>query len=93
MYNLPSKQKQLAEEALNEFRQNGCLSIHEPCDCGSQIRHNNGGNYHDEIDLAFDSGKYFRRDDTTCELTETPDWEEVTEEEAISAITEYADWL
>jgi len=29
----------------------------EPCDCGDRIRHNNGGNYHDRINVVAVSGE------------------------------------
>lgn len=52
----------------------------EPCDCGSHIRHNNGGNYHDEIAFAIEGGNYFVKEDTTCELT-VEEWREVSKDE------------
>ena len=93
MHNLPSEQKQAIKNAIAEFKEKGQLDIYEPCNCGSHIRHNNGGNYHDEIYLAKDDGKYFRKDDTTCELVEPAEWYEITEQEAFETIRENADWL
>ena len=93
MHNLPSKQKELIEKAKAEFKETGKLNIYEPCNCGNRIQHNNGGNYHDEIYLAIDEGKYFRKDDTTCELTEPAEWYEITEADAMQCIEDNADWL
>ncbi len=93
MNNLPGEQKKLVEVAKAAFQKDGYLSIFEPCNCGSNIRHNNGGNYHDEIHLAHDGDKYFRKDDNTCEMTESEGWEECTFEQVQSTIEENADWL
>ena len=93
MYKLPTEKKEAIERALKQFKEEKRLSIYEPCNCGSQIRHNNGGNYHQEIYLAIDEGKYFRKDDTTCELTEPAEWYEITEGEAIQTIEDFSDWL
>lgn len=47
--------------------------IREPCDCGSQIRHNNGGNYHERIEILKHTSnvgitKYYRLDGDTREI-------------------------
>jgi hypothetical protein len=93
MKNLPSEQKIAAEKAKQKFKECGKLIISEPCDCGSHIRHNNGGNYHEIIHLAKDSGKFFRKDETTCELMEPAEWGEISEMEAFATIDVHADWL
>lgn len=93
MHKLPSQQKEAIEKAKNEFKKNGKLTIHEPCNCGSQVRHNNGGNYHEIVKLAFDSNKFFRKYDTTSELTPEAEWNEITEEETYETIEQLADWL
>jgi len=47
----------------------------EPCDCGSHVRHNNGGNYHSEYAIFFDRklGKFTYLKATTCELVDYED--------------------
>lgn len=44
----------------------------ERCNCGSQIRHNNGGNYHDRASCRFDqdSQMFIMRSWSTCELVD-----------------------
>lgn len=93
MYLLPSEQNERVEKSLAEFERSGELSIFEPCDCGSQVRHNNGGNYHDEIYFKRDSGKIFVKNDTSCELVPPARWEEISEPEAERIIRANADWL
>ena len=88
---LPSETKEAIEVAFQEFKESGKLDIFEPCNCGSHIQHNNGGNYHQEIYLQRDGDQVFVKYDTTCELTSDPecelcdDWKNV--------IRENADWL
>jgi hypothetical protein len=91
MHLLPSEQKERIEQAIIRFNETDKLSIFEPCDCGSRIRHNNGGNYHDEIYLRRDSGKAYVKYGTTCELVAPPEWDVCDNPETI--IREYADWL
>jgi hypothetical protein len=91
MYNLPSEQEAKIKEAIQEFNEIGALNIYEPCDCGNQIRHNNGGNYHDEIYLRRDSGQIFVKYETTCELVPRAQWKKCDDWEAI--IRQKADWL
>ena len=88
---LPSEKKLRIDEAIRKFDETGSLSIFEPCDCGSRISHNNGGNYHDEIYLRHDSGENFVKFDTTCELTTRAEWQKCNNPEAI--IRQNADWL
>lgn len=88
---LPSEQKARLAEAIVKFEETGELNIYEPCDCGSHIRHNNGGNYHEEVYLRKDEGKVYVKYESTCELngpaqwTECEDWKKVIEDRA--------DWL
>lgn len=89
---LPSEQKERIEEAVEQFNSTGQLTIEEPCDCGNQVRHNNGGNYHDIIRLARDNDKTFIVEDTTSELEAPAEWEEASES-AEEIIAKYADWL
>ena len=63
----------------------------EPCDCGSRISHNNGGNYHDEIYLHRDGDEVFVKYDTTCELTPPAEWEACKDWKLV--IEQNADWL
>ena len=88
---LPSEQKKAVEEAIKQYNEKGVLSIFEPCNCGSHIQHNNGGNYHDEIYLRCDEGQHFVKYDTTCELSEPAEWEPCEDPHAV--IQENADWL
>ena len=88
---LPSEAKKRAKAAIQEFEKTGRLTIYEPCDCGSQIRHNNGGNYHDIIRMAIDSGGIFVKYDTTCELVAPVEWEPC--DDYIAIIRDHADWL
>ncbi len=91
MHNLPSDREHNLEEALKTFEETGSLSIFEPCDCGSRVQHNNGGNYHDEIYLRKDSGKIFVKFETTCELVPRAEWQET--DNAKSIIAQNSDWL
>lgn len=93
MRNLPSEQTEKSILAISEFLSTGYLSIFEPCDCGSNIRHNNGGNYHEEIFLKKDSGKYFSQIGTTSEYASPQPWEELTLKEVFMVIEEHSDWL
>jgi hypothetical protein len=93
---LPSERKARVEKTIEELKKlldGERIAIYEPCDCGSHIRHNNGGNYHDEVYIARDEGKLFIKCDTTCELVEPAEWSESTEEDAIKKIEECGDWL
>ncbi len=63
------------------------IVMSEPCDCGAQIRHNNGGNYHELVSIAFENDQWYVKFDTTCELTPKPEWD-LKEEQEIRAILE-----
>ena len=91
MYLLSSDQEKCAKEAIQKFEQEGYLSIFEPCDCGNQIRHNNGGNYHDEIYLQRDRKEVFVKYETSCELVSEAEWQLVDDWKAV--IKQNADWL
>lgn len=88
---LPSEQKEKVAIAIAEFQKNSELRIYEPCDCGSHIRHNNGGNYHEEIFLREDGGEVFVKYETTCELTVPAGWESCDDWDKV--IKDHADWL
>ena len=88
---LPSEQGEAIEAALLEFAELGYLEISEPCNCGSQVRHNNGGNYHQIITLREDRGETYVKYDSTCELAPAAEWEPC--EDAEGTIRQYSDWL
>ncbi len=88
---LPSEQKERIEKSIAELEANDCLSIFEPCNCGSQVMHNNSGNYHSIIDLRKDTGKFYVKYEATCELVPPAEWQECENPKAI--IKENADWL
>lgn len=88
---LPSEQTKELErvpEIMGRVEQGKKIILEEPCDCGSMIRHNNGGNYHDITYLTKDAGKYFIRDDSTSELEPPAEWEETTRDEVEKRISE-----
>ena len=88
---LPSERKERVIEAIQRFNEDGRLEICEPCNCGSQIRHNNGGNYHEIVELARDGGQVFVKYDSTSELSEPAEWIVCEDPEAV--IRECGDWL
>jgi hypothetical protein len=88
---LPSERNNRIEQAIKDFEETGRLVISEPCNCGSHIRHNNGGNYHQIIHLARDGDKVFVAFDSTCELVPSAEWEPCEDYRAL--ITDYGDWL
>ncbi len=88
---LPSEQKERIKQAVENFNETGSLSIFEPCDCGSQVRHNNGGNYHEEIFLRSEGDKAFVKYETSCELTAPEEWQKCADPESV--IRQNADWL
>lgn len=88
---LPSERKEAEEKAISRFKEEGRLVIYEPCDCGSHVRHNNGGNYHEIITLQKDCKQVFVKYDDTCELTPDAEWEPC--DDPISVIREHGDWL
>lgn len=47
-------------------------SAYEPCNCGSHIRHNNGGNYHAKWFILYNKqkGVFEYMDSSTCELVD-----------------------
>jgi len=87
---LPSEQKDAKERAGRMFHEDGSILLGEPCDCGGQIRHNNGGNYHEIVMVVLDEGRYFVQYSDTCELTDAKEWCEITKEEAKEIIEENA---
>ena len=91
MYLLPSEQKERIQEAFEEFEKNGYLVIYEPCNCGSQVIHNNGGNYHESIHLRQGRQGVYVKYETTCELVPPEVYQKCDNPETI--IREHADWL
>lgn len=90
---LPSEQQEAVKTAIEKLEKTGELSIVEPCDCGSYIKHNNGGNYHDWYDIKIDEGMYFVKEGNTCELNPPYTWESSTKEKVYQLIQDCADWL
>ena len=90
---LPSEKAKAIKEAIQEFEKNGHLTICEPCDCGSRIQHNNGGNYHCIISLERDIDRFFLKHETTSEFDPAAEWEEINKEMVIEIIQENSDWL
>ena len=90
-YLLPSQQKERIEQAKETFHNTGKLTIEEPCNCGNQVMHNNGGNYHDIIHLAKDGGQVFIMEDTTSELEAPAEWEICEDWQKV--IDKNSDWL
>ena len=88
---LPSEQLQRVDQAIQEFKESGHLEIFEPCDCGSRIQHNNGGNYHQEITINRDGKAVFIKYETTCDLVARAEWQECNDLDSV--IREFADWL
>ena len=93
MYNLPYKQQAAVKKAIKELEETGELDINEPCDCGSHIRHNNGGNYHQIYEIEKNGEGYFIKDDCTSELEPPATWESSTKEQVYQLIQNCADWL
>jgi hypothetical protein len=93
MLHLPSEQAANLAVALGKFRAGEWLEIRQPCDCGSHIRHNNGGNYHQIITLAHDIDGIYIKYDSTCELLPEAEWQKISEDGAEQVITAHADWL
>ena len=88
---LPSGKEEKIGEAISWFLDNGTVTIQEPCNCGSNIRHNNGGHYHEIVTLKRDHSQVFVMYDSTCELTPPAAWQECHDWRAV--IAENADWL
>ena len=89
---LPSQKKARVEKALAELHANRCITVEEPCDCGSHIRHNNGGNYHQIMKFQEDSGRWYAQKDSTSQYYH-PRLRESTLAEAEEFIRSHADWL
>ncbi len=95
---LPSEQEERIQEAIVRYAETGELVIGESCNCGSQTRHNNGGNYHEIIFLKRDNPWYhenhYVKYETTCELVEPAEWDRLKSvSETHKIIRDNADWL
>lgn len=73
---LPTQQTAKQLEALRTFLEHGRLEMWELCDCGGQTRHNNGGNYHEEIELRADGGQWFAKFGSTSDYDDA-EWESI----------------
>ena len=80
-------------KAINKLATENRLTIYEPCNCGSQIRHNNGGNYHQIITIEIRDNGAFARFDDTCELTPPEPFREISYFELSQIVRDHADWL
>lgn len=90
---LPSEQTENQKKGLLHFITTGAINLSEPCDCGSHIRHNNGGNYHDIQEFTMDAGKCFTRFTSTSEYSEWSDWSEISFSDAMEQIAKLiAEW-
>jgi hypothetical protein len=83
---LPTKQTSAQQESFLSFFETGKLELREPCDCGSMIRHNNGGNYHRIVEFRLDAGKCWRTETFTGDYGPPDDWKEVEFSEAVDEI-------
>lgn len=77
------------DRAKAVLRSGGTVVINEPCNCGDNIRHNNGGNYHQVIRVKIRLGRVWANFDTTSELTHSTNWLLADE----SIIDGHAGWL
>lgn len=87
---LPSQQTEKQAAALKRLLETGHLYIYEPCNCGGQIRHNNGGNYHTEIQFRLDGGAAWRTETFSGDYGPPDDWQEVPFSAAIDEIARLA---
>ena len=69
-----NEEKGLIIEAMRTYNETETLVISEPCNCGSQIRHNNGGNYHQTVEIIYNNGNPLVRFSDTSELTDAGEW-------------------
>ena len=87
---LPIEQQKRVNETLpqliDDAKNGNVVTLYEPCNCGSQVRHNNGGNYHEIVSVVKDKGKWYKKEDSTCELTEPSEWFETKEESVIETL-------
>jgi len=58
------------ENAIEMFEQGHRVQLHEQCNCGDRVRHNNGGNYHEIVTLKREGDGARLYSDSTCELVD-----------------------
>jgi hypothetical protein len=87
---LPSEQRQAQLDALRLFVESGYIACRQPCDCGSQIRHNNGGNYHEIVKFRIDGGMFWRSKTFTGDYAPADDWHKIALGDAIEEIADHA---
>jgi len=58
------------EQILKQVENKGFAVLEEDCNCGLQIRHNNGGNYHQNVEYSkgTEPNEYYEQWDDSCEL-------------------------
>lgn len=87
---LPSEQTAAQLDALKTFVEAGNVGLHEPCNCGGQVRHNNGGNYHDIVEFRLDAGQCWRNQTSTSDYAPADDWSPVAISAAVDEIAALA---
>lgn len=92
MKNLSSRQKELVTAMLEKLAKRETIEINEPCNCGGQTRHNNGGNYHEYFVARMDEGKWYSKIGNTSDWDDAK-WEETSKEAVVKYVTDHADWL
>jgi len=92
---LPSEQEKKIRKAIAMARRDRKITLYEPCDCGWQIRHNNGGNYHERVAFELDrkTKQWYKMVWSTCEFEPEPEWEPSSWDEVEAFIKSHADWL
>lgn len=87
---LPTAQTKAQRDALSLLLNNNGVHLTEPCNCGGQIRHNNGGNYHSIVAFRLDAGKCWRMGSFTGDYAPPEEWDEVPFGKAVDEITDLA---
>ena len=87
---LPTQQTDRQADALRQFLDARGVSLNEPCDCGSQVRHNNGGNYHAIVNFTMNAGKCWRTETFTGDYGPDDDWKEIAFSAAVDEIAQLA---
>ena len=77
-------------QVLKTIEQKGVCILVENCNCGDQIRHNNGGNYHAIVKYSkgTEPNEYYEQWDDSSELTEAEKPRQVSYQEMRSSIVE-----
>lgn len=90
-YKTPAERLEAIEIADAKLDRGELVEIIEPCNCGSMIRHNNGGNYHQIVYLKKENDGYYVKFDLTSDLEAPAEWQPT--DEAFEIIRELSDWL